>query len=346
MSDEIRESYERVPYDTRPQPQTHPNNLSTLAWLHGIETAPASRCRVLELGCGDGGNLLAMASELPESTFVGVDLIARPQPAANVELRATSIMDVDAALGLFDFIICHGVFSWAPRDVQEKVLAISRENLAPNGIAYISYNTFPGWHFRNMLRDVVRFHARGGASAEENVERALDVIRFLADTTGGPNPHPYPMYMKIARMLLEQTISPGYFVHEYLESINEPLHFHEFAARAARHALQYVREADATSPDIDYFPPHIAAKLRGYTSDRIELEQYMDFVIDRTFRRTLLTHAERAVSPSIELQRIRALKIRRLANAAEQWRSFEDFGMPEKNVAGLFVTGQVELKRI
>jgi len=341
VSEEIRESYERVPYDTRPQPQTHPRHLSTLAWLHGIETADAAHCRVLELGCGDGVNLFAMARELPESTFTGIDLVAPARKEANVELRAMSLLDVDDSLGVFDFIICHGVFSWVPRDVQEKILAICRANLAANGIAYISYNAYPGWHFRNMLRDVVQFHAGGSATPEESVQRSLDLIRFLSDMTAGAKQHPYAMYLQSARTLFETAISPSYFVHEYLESINQPMHFRDFAARAARHGLQYVREADATSPDPDYLPPPVAAKLRGYTNDRIALEQYMDYMIDRTFRRTLLTPMENAVSASIELPRVRALKVRR--PPAKEWKTFEEFGMQERDVAGLFATGHVEL---
>lgn len=339
--DDIRLSYERVPYDTRPQPQTHPRQLATLAWLHGIETASASRCRVLELGCGAGGNLVSMAGELPESTFLGVDLVAPAMRERNVELRPMSLMDVDASLGSFDFIICHGVFSWVPAVVQERIFAICRANLASNGIAYVSYNTYPGWHFRNVLRDIVRVHAHG--TPEECVDRSRDVVAFLAGATAGTQ-HPYAMYLQSAKALLDTAITPNYFVHEYLESINEPLLFCDFAARAASHGLQYVREADATSPDIDYQQPHIAAKLRGYTSDRIALEQYLDFMIGRTFRRTLLTHAKNAVSSSIVLERIRSLQVRRKPEA--EWRSFEEFGQPEKNVAGLWVTGHVELQMI
>ncbi|HEY4640344.1 MAG TPA: class I SAM-dependent methyltransferase [Thermoanaerobaculia bacterium] len=338
MSEDIRQKYERAPYDSRPQPQTHPRNLATLAFLRGIDTAPATRCRVLELGCNDGSNLIAMANDLPDSTFVGVDLVAPARKEANVELRAMSIMDVDASFGRFDFIICHGVYSWVPRDVQEKILAICRAHLAPDGIAYVSYNTYPGWHFRGMLRDLVRVHARG--DAEEALQRSRDLVQFLLAVNHGSQ-HPYVGYLQNAATLLENAVSPGYFVHEYLESINEPLLFRDFAARASQHGLQYVCEADAASPDIDFFHPAVAEKLRSYSNDRIALEQYMDFMIDRTFRRTLLTHEESAVSSSIELPAIREMKVRTLPDG--EWRSFAQVGMEERVVASQFVTGHVEL---
>ena len=331
-------TYDSVPYDSRPQPQTHPRHLATLAYLHGLDIAPPSQWRVLELGCNDGTNLFAMAKDLPESTFIGIDPVAPARTEGNVELRATSILDVDASLGKFDFIICHGVYSWVPAKVQEKILAVCRANLAPSGIAYVSYNTYPGWHFRHMLRDLVRIHARG--DEHEALQRSLDLVRFIVDANRGSQ-HPYVLNMQQAQAMLEHAVSPRYFVHEYLGSINEPLLFRDFIARAGQHDLQYVCEADATSPDIDFFHPNVAAKLRSYSNDHNEIEQYLDFMIDRTFRRTLLTHAESAVSCSIELSAIREMKMRVLPEG--EWRPFEETGFEERAAASQFVTGRVEL---
>src|SRR5258708_17235252 len=69
-------SYEEVPYQSHPLPQTHPDRLATMATLFGMAPAPITTCRVLELGCGDGGNLIPMAFGLPGSQFVGLDLSA------------------------------------------------------------------------------------------------------------------------------------------------------------------------------------------------------------------------------------------------------------------------------
>src|SRR5687767_7933784 len=71
-------SYDEFPYPSRAQVATHPDRLATIAALLGVRTAPIKRCRVLELGCGDGTNLLAMACGLPESEFLGVDAAANP----------------------------------------------------------------------------------------------------------------------------------------------------------------------------------------------------------------------------------------------------------------------------
>jgi methyltransferase-like protein/SAM-dependent methyltransferase len=313
----VRESYEQVPYPSALQHHTHPDRLAMLALLHGIEPAMPQRCRVLELGCADGGNLIPMAIELPESAFTGIDLSPRQiesgqaQVAAwgleNVHLRTMSIMDVGADFGEFDYIICHGVFSWVTPEVQEQILAICRRNLAPQGIAYVSYNTYPGWHLRRMVRDMVLFHTRGVADPEQRAERAFDLVRFLAGTTGDAN-DAHALFLRSAHEHFEEYADrPHYLMHEYLEQTNAPLYFRNFAAHAAKHELQYVCEAEPHAAEVDNLPAAIAEKLHSYTSDAIELEQYLDFVVNRAFRRTLLTHASLRLDRAMRVERMRRL---------------------------------------
>src|SRR5690349_11473960 len=94
-------SYDEIPYDSKPLYSTHPDCLATAGRLRGLTPAPASNCRVLELGCGTGGNLIPMAHSLPGSKFVGIDLSGRQIAAGqglcrrldltNIDLRETSI---------------------------------------------------------------------------------------------------------------------------------------------------------------------------------------------------------------------------------------------------------------
>lgn len=56
-----RNTYDEVPYESYPYPQTHPDRIATIATILGISPAPVERCRVLELGCASGGNLIPMA---------------------------------------------------------------------------------------------------------------------------------------------------------------------------------------------------------------------------------------------------------------------------------------------
>ncbi|HEX6862275.1 MAG TPA: class I SAM-dependent methyltransferase, partial [Thermoanaerobaculia bacterium] len=226
----VREAYDRVPYPSASQHRTHPDHLAALAILHGLEPAPPDCCRVLELGCADGGNLVPMAVEMPESRFVGIDLSPRQIETGrafvaelglkNLELQARSILDLDAALGEFDYIVCHGVFSWVARPVQEKILAICRENLAPHGVAYVSYNTYPGWRLRGMVRDMVLFHTRGLDDPEERAARAFELVRFLAEAAGEEQ-DAHAVFLRTVRDHFEEYKDrPSYLIHEYLEETN------------------------------------------------------------------------------------------------------------------------------
>ena len=140
--------YDLIPYPALPRPQTHPDRLAAVGKLFGMEPAPVDRCRVLELGSSDGGNLIPMASTLTGSRFVGVDLAAGPVAAGrrmvddlgleNIELHACDLRTIDDAWGEFDYILAHGLYSWVPEDVRERLLAVCRERLAAEGIAFIS----------------------------------------------------------------------------------------------------------------------------------------------------------------------------------------------------------------
>src|SRR6516165_12727057 len=95
MSDDIQESYDAVPYESLPFNETHPDRLAALATLFGMSPAPAERCRVLELGCASGGNLIPMAVALPGSSFVGVDLSPRQIADGNEVVRALNLSNIE-----------------------------------------------------------------------------------------------------------------------------------------------------------------------------------------------------------------------------------------------------------
>ncbi|MBI3866078.1 MAG: class I SAM-dependent methyltransferase, partial [Planctomycetia bacterium] len=141
--------YDEIPYISHPYPHSHPERLAAIARLLGLKPTPVDKCRVLELGCAAGNNLIPAAEALPGSTFLGVDLSERQIAVGcttvdeleldNIELRHGNIMDVSADDGQFDYIIVHGIFSWVPHDVQDRILSVCKQNLTPNVVAYVSY---------------------------------------------------------------------------------------------------------------------------------------------------------------------------------------------------------------
>ena len=300
-------SYDRVPYTSLSYSETHPDRLATIARLFGMSPPPVTDCRVLEMGCASGGNLIPMAYSLPGSEFVGVDLSARQialgkemvraAGLSNVTLRELDIRRIDAGMGQFDYIIAHGVYSWVPTDVRDHVLRVCRENLAPNGVAYVSYNTYPGWHMMNIVRDMMRYHTREVDDPREVVKRARELIGFMAGAVPDGN-NAYGAFLRMYdRMLHEQreTSKGGddsFILHDELEEVNAPVYFERFVAHAEQHGLQYLSEAQYHKTFPGEFPPQVRAGLEQLARDRIEFEQYLDFVRNRTFRQTLLCHQE------------------------------------------------------
>jgi methyltransferase-like protein/SAM-dependent methyltransferase len=290
-------SYDEIPYTSLAFPQTHPDRLATIGRIFALTPPDVASCRVLELGCAGGGNLIPMAFNLPGSEFVGIDLSRRQveegQSAIgelglrNVRIEEASILDVSDDWGAFDYIICHGVFSWVDDEVQEKILSIASRNLAATGIAYISYNTYPGWHLRDMVRHMMRYRARQFSEPREQVEQARALLTFLATASKDTGPYHQLLVGEAERL----GRSPdSYLYHEHLERSNSPIYFHQFVERAARAGLQFLSEAVVSEMLTSHFPASVAATLERISPDLLHLEQYMDFARNRQFRQTLLCH--------------------------------------------------------
>jgi methyltransferase-like protein/cyclopropane fatty-acyl-phospholipid synthase-like methyltransferase len=289
-------SYDEVPYESHPFAQTHPSRLFTVGTLFGMRPTPVQRCRVLELGCAGGGNLIPMADMLPDAEFVGIDLsdrqiqdgqaVVKEFGLKNLTLKTASIMDVDDSYGMFDYIICHGVFSWVPESVQDKVYSICQKQLTPNGIAYISYNTYPGWHLRGMIRDMMRYHSQRFNTPQLRTQQARALLDFLAQSVKQDG-SAYAVLLKSELETLRHQ-ADHYLYHEHLEENNQPLYFHQFADRAKAHGLKYLGEARVGTMVTGNFGPEIEKTLRMLATDQVQAEQYMDFLRNRMFRETLI----------------------------------------------------------
>lgn len=295
MADSVTTTYDELPYIHRAFTQTHPDRLATLGRLFGLQPPGLETCRVLELGCASGDNLIPMALGLPNARFVGIDLsgrqieVGQQQLAAlgltNIELRQFSIVDVDASWGKFDYIISHGIYSWVPAPVRERLLAICHDNLAANGIAYVSYNTLPGWRMRGMIRDMMIYHTAAFSGAMTKVKQARGLLDFLARSA--PTNSPFGMTLRQEADAI-RTEPDAYLFHEHLEENNEAVYFHEFVAAARPHGLEYLAEVDLSDMLVSNFPPEVAQTLQRVATDIVRMEQYMDFVRNRLFRQTLL----------------------------------------------------------
>ncbi len=301
-------SYDDLPYDSVPITDTHPDGLRAIARLFGVAGKPAHACRVLELGCAGGGNLIPMAFYLPGSEFVGIDLARHHIEEAsglidelqlgNVRVLHRSVTDDLSDLGEFDYIIAHGLFSWVPRPVQDRVLALCARQLSANGIAYISYNTLPGWRARAGLRDMLLAFCDKTARASVRLSQAHALFDLLAPALRlQPTPEAQGLLAEIDYL---RKAPASYLYHEYLEETNEPLWFAEFMARAQAAGLDYLADAVLSTMLPATLGEETARELSGL-ADRLRVEQLMDYARLRKFRRTLLVRRGVAVNSAPDL---------------------------------------------
>lgn len=291
--------YDLLPYVSNPFPQTIPARTGAIGKLFGLTPAAMAHARVLELGCASGGNIIPLASRYPGARFVGVDL-SRTQVAAgrariaamglkNIEILCQSLTEVGAELGEFDYIICHGVYSWVPAFVRTAILRICRERLAPDGIANISYNVLPGWRMMQALRDAFQIAVPDQMDSRARVAQArafLSLLREHSPTSGA--------YGEVLRTWDERlkSLPEDYIAHEFLEEVNEPCTFRDFIAGAEQEGLVYLGDSDLPSMVLDNQPAAAAEKIRAWAGNNlVATEQMLDMMSGRTFRQTLLVHA-------------------------------------------------------
>ena len=306
-------SYEQIPYRTNPWPSSQPARLETVAKIWGLEAAPAGRCRMLELGCGDGGNLLPLALAHPESTFVGVDLAKVHVDAGltlrsrlaldNVRFETGSFLGFGRNAGPFDYIVAHGLMSWVTPRLQEHLFASCKRLLAPNGIAFVSYNTYPGWYMQHSIRELLRKHNRGTDDIERRIERSRELLQILIQTVP-ERESAYRDYLESVGAVAADPDKKYYFAHEYLEDENHPFYVLDFIERAAGHELQYLADADWVDMELDNMPAEPSELLGRLVESHAQRLQILDFATNRKFRQSLLCHREAELREVPDLHRV------------------------------------------
>jgi methyltransferase-like protein/2-polyprenyl-3-methyl-5-hydroxy-6-metoxy-1,4-benzoquinol methylase len=309
-------TYDTVPYSGHALAQAHPDRLATIARLFGMKTADLARSRVLELGCGDGLNLTSVALSLPEAECLGIDLAAagiqkgqecaRSLGLKNIEFRQLDILDIGESLGRFDYIIAHGIYSWVPEAVRDKLLAICKQNLTSNGVAYVSYNTYPGGHLRDLVREMMLFHVSDFKDAKQRVTQARSLIKFIIDAGGQPD-----VYRLILQKELERIneFTDSSLFHDDLSEHNAPVYFYQFVEHAARHGLKYLSEAHFFEIQTGIFPAQVVDVLNRISDSAIAKEQYLDFLKCRRFRQTLLCHDDQKLDDEPRPEKVASFNI-------------------------------------
>ncbi len=309
----IEADYDAFAYESHAFPHTHPSKMAAIAKLFGVDAVPVERARILELGCASGGNIAPLAVAYPKAQVVGFDL-SREQIAdgkraiadlklQNLTLEQGNILSLPEGLGEFDYIVCHGVFSWVPKAVQQGIFDVLRNHLSPNGVGFISYNVFPGWHFRGSLRQMMLIHCARFDTPQKKVAEARNLVNLLAETSTADSP--FGKFLRAEREQLKGS-QDSYIFHEYLEGVNEPEYFKDWLVRAEGAGLKYLSEAEHFT-SYSHWLHADAQKAVAEIADRAMYEQYVDFFRNRTFRQSLLIRAETPMLPQPDPSVVRQL---------------------------------------
>ena len=306
--------YSELGYKSMPFPYTTPATLEAYAALVGVSSPNPNTARVLELGATYGGNIISQALFNPDATFVGIELsqeqvekgneVIANAGLTNVSLIQSDIVSIGSEIGTFDYIIAHGVYSWVDDDVKEALLRLIDEHLAEDGIAYISYNTYPGWHTMDEVRQLMMFSNRDKTqfNHKEKVLHGKTVGSIVGsqilkyDNLKERN----SKFLGALRSVMQK--DEYYVGHDHLEPNNDPVYFYQFNDHLGAHNLAYLCDADLTLSMVRSFDADIADTLDKLAlNDHVAQEQYLDFMLDTTFRKSIICKAKHAESVTYDM---------------------------------------------
>lgn len=270
--------------------------------------------RVLELGCGDGANLIPMAYYRPETEFIGVDGCARHIGIANARLQKLNLNNLtflqydfrhlEAQLdGYFDFIIVHGVFSWVPDAVRDALFQLCSDRLSTNGLLYLNYNTKPGWNVRGMVRDYLLAHTQHLANLPEKISEArraaINMARSLIQ-----EPHPFSQLLANEFQFVCDN-HDSYIAHEFLAEHNNAYWRSEFLVLAASFGFHHIGDADYNYPS-GRIPPSLPKQLESQNLIGNNLNDTVDLISYRQLHTPIFAQKPTDISkpPTLSLDNI------------------------------------------
>ena len=306
--------YSELGYKSMPFPYTTPATLEAYAALVGISAPNPKTARVLELGATYGGNIISQALFNPDATFVGIELsqeqvekgneVIANAGLTNISLVQSDIASIGSEIGTFDYIIAHGVYSWVDDGVKDALLRLIDEHLAEDGIAYISYNTYPGWHTMDEVRQLMMFSNRDKTQFNHK-EKVLHgkTIGSIVGSQILKYDNLKERNSKFLGALRSVMQKDEYYVgHDHLEPNNDPVYFYQFNDHLEAHNLAYLCDADLTLSMVRSFDADIADTLDKLAlNDHVAQEQYLDFMLDTTFRKSIICKAKHAESVTYDM---------------------------------------------
>lgn len=275
-------------------PETMPMRLRWAALIQG-HTAPPSKFRYLDAGCGQGLNLILAAAAHPDSEFVGIDFlpehIAHGKALAetcglkNVTFIEGDFLELaeDPTLhGSFDYAVCHGISTWIAPEVKSALFTLIGRALRPGGVFYNSYNTFPGWLGTVPFQHLVLLEQRGKTG-----EKALDAARESFKALGECAPGMFNALPALeSRIKVLEQQDRAYLVQEYNNHYWQPVFVSKMIDDLKYAKLTYLGTATLPEAYDNLFSKEVL-QLLNKQGDPVVREQLRDYATNQSFRRDL-----------------------------------------------------------
>ena len=311
--EQAKEIYADLGYLSQPFPYASAPFLESYARLLGLSPAPAATALILEIGSSYGGNLMSQALFYPQATFTSIE-IAPTQVSVgktyidqlgitNLELLEGDVNESHHHLGTYDYIIAHGFYSWVDDETKDNFLRLCKEHLAENGILYMSYNTYPGWHKMDSVRALLEFankdidtlNHREKVRHGKTVASKLGALMLEYDTVKNQQ----ASFLQSLRQTLQK--QDCYVGHDHLEPVNTPVYFHQCMDHMAEHGFTYLCDCDLNLSFPTVYDETLRTQLQVLAPhDPLAREQYIDFMLNTAFRKSLFTHKGATPKPITE----------------------------------------------
>lgn len=315
INDEIKNTYDKVQYKSIAFTNSSINRLCATARVYGLQTPLPNNAKVLEIGCAAGGNIISQAINYPNASFVGIDLSSEQVKIGNEAIKQSGLKNIkllqmDATKACdelrgneFDYIICHGVYSWVPNFVKKAIFEIGAKLLSPKGVMMVSFNVYPGWKYKEPTRDFMRFASRQidhEKDPENKLDLALAGLKFEDAVYKSVPLGKKAKYLQIIRdynsymsnEIMEKKANRSYLIHEFLELFNEPSYLLDFVADAYELGLAYIEDISTHFDVSELSNKTLKEFANTYFKDRIAKDQMFDFLYSTQFRHALLTKKE------------------------------------------------------
>ncbi len=309
-------AYDLVAYPTTVHASTNPERLAIGARLAGLDPAPIESARVLEIGGGSCLGLINFAATYPRSQCYGFDLsetaIAKGRKLAgsscpNLTLAVDDIMTAAERLDpqSFDYVIAHGVYAWVPAPVREALLALIAHVLAPQGVAFVSYNSMPGGHIRRILRETLLHAISEVEGVKERVSAAHEALTAYSEPHEGDDPLMQGLRYH-ARLMLGRPASVVF--HDEMGDCFEPQSLSDVVGAAKAAGLRYLTDAGPNTV-YDGFLPRGAEDAANADAEVVKLAQMRDYLQMCWFRASLLVRFDAPLSRIMDIARTDGLYV-------------------------------------